>query len=223
MIKLAKSNSTVEASAAIYNRWILACYDFYVLTFSNYLVWKCPTTLIKKFYNDNISNNHLDIGVGTGYFLDKCQFPLPNPKITLLDLNPNCLQITAKRIARYQPKAYLANILNNFLLNNERFDSIGINYLLHCLPGNFSSKAAVFQNIKPYLNSGATVFGSTILGKHPKNFLAKQLLKIYNAKGIMGNNQDTRKDLEIVLSQHFNSYSIWEVGMVAFFVAKNMK
>jgi len=212
----------IAPSAAIYNRWVLSFYDFFVLVFSNYTVWQCPTSLIRELYNKNISNNHLDIGVGTGYFLDKCNFPYIEPKITLIDLNPNCLQIAAKRIARYRPKTYIADIFDRLPLTNERFDSASLNYLLHCLPGNFSNKAIVFKNINPYLNPGATVFGSTILGKKSKSFLAKQLIKLYNAKGIMGNEQDTREDLETVLSQNFDSYSVWEVGSVAFFVGKKV-
>ncbi len=184
------------------------------------MVWQCPTSSIKELYNKNISNNHLDIGVGTGYFLDKCHFSSLEPKITLIDLNPNCLRITAKRIARYRPKTFIADIFKPLPLTTERFDSVGLNYLLHCLPGNLSSKAIVFKNIAPHLNPGATVFGSTILGKEPKSFLAKQLIKIYNAKNIMGNAQDTRDNLESVLRQYFDSYSIWEVGSVAFFVGK---
>jgi ubiquinone/menaquinone biosynthesis C-methylase UbiE len=212
---------SIAPSAAIYNRLVLYIYDFYVLGFSNSMVWKCPSSLIKEFYNEHLSHNHLDIGVGTGYFLDKCVFPEPQPKIKLMDLNPNCLQIAAKRIERYKPSFQVADILKPLPLTHEHFDSVGLNYLLHCLPGNLLRKSdVVFKHIKPYLNPGATVFGTTILGQNPTNFLAKRLLKIYNKKGIMGNAHDTREDLEKALSNHFDSHTIWEVGSVAFFVAK---
>lgn len=208
-------------SAALYNKWALAFYDLYVLGFSNRFVWRCPTPFIRELYNKNLSSHHLDIGVGTGYFLDKCQFPSSQPKITLVDLNPNSLEVTAQRIARYQPKTVVADIFQPLPFTTERFDSVGLNYLLHCLPGNLLEKAVVFKNIAPYLNPGATVFGSTILSKNPQNTLAKKLLKLYNAKGFFGNLADTREDLETALGLNFQSYDIREVGSVALFVGKN--
>ena len=86
--------------AAVYNRAVLAAYDAFVVGFSNRVAWKCPSRLLVGFYNENVSAEHLDVGVGTGYFLDKCRFPVSSPRLTLVDLNPNCLRITAKRVCR---------------------------------------------------------------------------------------------------------------------------
>ena len=155
--KQQRNKHSIAPSAAIYSHLALSFYDFYVLLFSNYLVWKCPTSLIKEFYNKNVSSNHLDIGVGTGYFLDKCKFPTTKPNITLMDLNPNCLESAAKRIARYQPQTCVADIFKRLPLTNERFDSVGLNYLFHCLPGNFLKKASIFKNID-FFQPSATVF-----------------------------------------------------------------
>jgi hypothetical protein len=71
------------AGAAIYGNITLAIYDFFVLGFSNRLAWKCPASEMLTFYNEHVSANHLDVGVGTGYFLDKCSFPAINPHIAL--------------------------------------------------------------------------------------------------------------------------------------------
>jgi hypothetical protein len=46
-------------------------------------------------YDSNITANHLDVGVGTGYFLERearhqggrCQFSSSAPRIALMDLN----------------------------------------------------------------------------------------------------------------------------------------
>jgi len=46
---------------------LLSGYDLWVLGFSNTFVWRCPTRLLLEFYNEHISGNHLDVGVGTGY------------------------------------------------------------------------------------------------------------------------------------------------------------
>ncbi|MDJ0799996.1 MAG: hypothetical protein QNJ51_24845 [Calothrix sp. MO_167.B12] len=56
--------------AAIYSKSLLLIYDFFVLGLSNTFCWQCPTKLILNFYNQHISDKHLDVGVGSGYFLD---------------------------------------------------------------------------------------------------------------------------------------------------------
>lgn len=208
-----------EPGVAIYSRPMLFIYDFYVLGFSNTFAWRCPSRRILDFYNKHISANHLDVGVGTGYFLDKCQFPTPDPKITLVDLNNNSLQVTEKRLRRYNPRAYVANVLDPLQLEPDKHDSIGLNYLLHCLPGNIRTKGIVFKNLKPLLNvSGGVIFGTTLLGQNVNpNLLAKTLMRIYNSKGIFSNTHDNLEDLVSVLQENFREYSVEVVGCVAFF------
>ena len=71
--------------ATIYSKPLLSIYDLYVLGFSSNFVWQCPSRLILDFYNEHISGNHLDMGIGTGYFIDKCKFPIPHPTSALGD------------------------------------------------------------------------------------------------------------------------------------------
>jgi ubiquinone/menaquinone biosynthesis C-methylase UbiE len=212
------STTSAEAGAAIYSKRILSVYDLGVIRLSNQFAWRCPAHLILDFYNENISANHLDVGVGTGYFLDKCRFPSSAPRIALLDLNPNSLNMTAKRLHRYQPTTCLANVLEPIQLNEPKFDSIALNYLLHCLPGKMQNKQPVFEYLKPYLNPGGVVFGTTILGLGIRpNYLAGRLMALYNAKGIFSNREDSLVDLEAILKRNFREYMTKVVGCVAFF------
>ena len=210
----------VEAGAAIYTRQTLAAYDFVVLKVSNSLAWQCPSELILDFYNQHISANHLDVGVGTGYFLDKCRFPSAVPNIHLLDLNPHSLEATANRLRRYQPTTQRANVLEPLKLD-AKFGSIALNYLLHCLPGTMRSKGAVFDHLKPLLQPGGVIFGTTILGVDEAdiqpNVLARLLLRLYNSSGVFGNRHDTLPDLESHLKANFRDVSTTLVGCVAFF------
>lgn len=208
----------IQSGAQIYSKPALFLYDFFVLKFSNSLAWKCPSRILLNLYNQHISTNHLDIGVGTGYFLDRCTF-LNTPKISLLDLNPNTLEVSARRIRRYQPQRHLADILKPISLDLT-FDSIAINFLLHCLPGDMLSKEIVFKNVRSLLNKNGVVFGATILGdKSQANFLAKKLLTIYNAKKIFSNSKDTLEDLALLLAKNFKQYSLKQQGHVALFSA----
>lgn len=215
-------NQEVEAGQAVYSRLVLAIYDLYVLGLSNHLIWKCPTRRILDNFNQHISGNHLDVGVGTGYLLDKCHFPVANPDVSLLDLNQNSLDVTAQRIARYQPQSYRHNIFEPLPLEAKHFDSISINYLLHCLPGNLESKAVVFDNLLAVLNPGGVIFGSTLLqGDTRRSWVAKRLMAIYNRKGIFSTREDNAVALEKILSEKFSSYSLEIVGCAAIFSAVN--
>lgn len=214
------TNSTTAAQP-IRNKPVISIYDLSVLWFSNTFVWQYPTRRMLTFYNEHISANHLDVGVGTGYFLDKCQFPTLSPRVMLLDINTINLQRTAQRIRRYQPVMHQANVLDPIDLGDRSFDSIGINYVLYCLPGDFMSKAVVFRSLKRYLNQGGTIFGTTILGKAlSQGTLARSFLKTYNQKGIFGNAEDTLSDLEHVLQAEFQEYTLDTVGCVAFFTGR---
>jgi 2-polyprenyl-3-methyl-5-hydroxy-6-metoxy-1,4-benzoquinol methylase len=208
----------VEAGQAIYSARTLAAYDFVVLGVSNRFIWKCPTPRLEAHYNRHVTANHLDVGVGTGYFLDRCRFPSPTPRVALMDLNPNSLDFASKRIERYQPKPYRKNVLEPITVDGERFDSAGVNYLLHCLPGSMESKAVAFDHLKTLLNPNGVLFGATLLqGGVPRNWLAKQLMAVYNKKGVFSNEQDTLEELTRTLKQRFRDVSVEVVGCAALF------
>lgn len=216
-----RTDADIRKGAAAYTPLALACYDMAVLGFSNSFVWQCPSRVLLDFYNQHVSANHLDIGVGTGYFLDRCRFPSTAPKIALFDLNPHSLAKSAKRLRRYNPSCYVGNALQRVDIGMSGFGSISLNYLLHCLPGDLASKSIVFENVKPLLRDGGVIFGSTILGEGVRhNPLAKRLMKIYNTKGIFSNLSDRQSDLEAGLKAHFDEDTIHIVGCVALFSAR---
>ncbi|MDE5106862.1 MAG: class I SAM-dependent methyltransferase [Trichodesmium sp. St17_bin3_1_1] len=212
------TNEQLEASQAIYTKQTLALYDLTVLAISSRLAWKCPTKRLLKHYNQMVTANHLDVGVGTGYFLDRCKFPSQTPRVALMDLNSNTLEFTSRRIARYNPKTYCRNILDPINLNVEKFDSVGINYVLHCVPGNLKTKSVALDYLKALMNPNAVLFGSTILqGGVSINWLAKRLMASYNKKGIFSNQHDNLEDLKSALNQRFKDISVEVIGCVALF------
>lgn len=208
----------VEAGQAVYTKSLLAYYDLLVLGFSNRLVWRCPSTHLLALYNRHVTSNHLDVGVGTGFFLDRCRFPTDRPRLALMDLNTTCLDAASRRLARYRPEVYRANVLDPIHIDASPFDSIGLNYLLHCLPGTIRTKSAVFRHLKTLLNPGGTMFGSTLLhgGVH-RNWAAKRLMALYNSKGIFTNDQDDLEGLRAVLAENLTGVTIEVVGCAALF------
>jgi len=213
------SETQTAAGAAIYNKLVLSIYDFYVLAFSNQFAWRCSSKDILDVYNQHITNNHLDVGVGTGYFLDHCRFPSDSPKLALLDLNPNSLKVTAACLQRYKPDVYQADVLSPLPPEIKNFGSIGLNYVLHCLPGTMASKGIAFEHLKPCLSSDGVLFGHTILGKGVEhNGLGRRLMNTYNKQGIFSNDQDSLEDLEDQLEKHFHKHTVQMKGCVASFV-----
>ena len=208
----------IDAGQAVYTKLNLAMYDLWVIGISNHFIWQCPSSYLLDFYNQHISGNHLDIGVGTGFFLDKCIFPIPNPRIVLMDLNPNSLEVTSRRVSRYNPVPYQVNILDPINLNLQGFDSVGLNYLLHCLPGTITTKSIVFKNLRPLLNPGGVIFGSTILNTGVKpSFIAQNFMNFYNRVQIFDNKNDSLEELKKIMSENFAEYSVKVMGCVALF------
>ena len=69
-----------HAGQAVYSPFVLTLYDMGVLGLSCRWLWRCPASILLAHYQQNISDNHLDVGVGSGYFLDKVNFPALNPR-----------------------------------------------------------------------------------------------------------------------------------------------
>ncbi|GAC1447981.1 MAG: class I SAM-dependent methyltransferase [Isosphaeraceae bacterium] len=211
----------VDAGKAVYSKAVLALYDTLVLGLTNHLVWRCPTSRLLDLYNSQVSGNHLEVGVGTGYFLDRCQFPTPQPRLVLLDLNPNCLDLTGRRVSRYHPRIVVHNLLEPIPYQGDGFGSVGMNYVLHCLPGPMHEKAIVFDHLRSLVRPGGTIFGATLLSEGVRRgFLARRLMQAYNARGIFSNSLDRLDELQEALSTRFEVSTVQVVGCAALFFAR---
>lgn len=215
------SDEDVRAGQAVYTRRGLRLYDFIVHGLSNRFVWRCPTQGLVAHYNRHVTANHLDVGVGTGYFLERCRFPPGAPRIALLDINRNSLDFAAGRIARHRPETYLRNVLEPLSIDAAPFDSVGLNYVLHCLPGTIEAKAVALDHLKAAMNADAVLFGSTLLqGGVPRGRLARRLMAFYNRKGIFSNRDDDLDGLKAALNQRFRDVAIEVAGCAALFSAR---
>ncbi len=209
-----------RAGQAVYSPAVLRLYDAWVLGFSNRFLWRCPTSELRALYDRNVAASHLDIGVGTGYFLDRVRFPVAAPRITLVDLNANSLQAAAHRIRRYRPHTVMANALAPLPLDRA-FGSVGLCYLLHCLPGDMAAKCKVFDGVAAVVVPGGRVFGATIVqGDAPRSWAAQALMDAYTARGIFSNAGDTFDGLTRELTRRFDDVRVMRRGCVAIFEAR---
>lgn len=215
---MSKLAAEVEAGQAVYTMRMLRAYDFAVHGVSARFIWKCPASRLMQHYDEHVTANHLDVGVGTGLFLDRCRFPSPAPRIALMDLNPNTLHYASRRIARYRPEVYRRNVLEPIAVEASPFDSVGVSYLLHCVPGSFASKGVVFDHLKALMNPNGVLFGATLLqGGVTRSPLARRLMAAYNRRGIFSNTDDDLDGLRHALHQRFRDVSVEVVGCAALF------
>ena len=211
----------VKAGSAMYSRFVLSIYDLWFLQYNCRLFWECPARCLLDLYNQHVSSNHLDTGVGTGYFLDKCKFPGADVRLALMDLNPNTLRVAGKRLSRYNPEVYRGSVTEPFALNAPAFDSIGMLNLLHCIPGNIRTKAVVLEHAKEVMKPGASLFGSTILYEGVRrSALATFAIKYANKRGYMANMRDSLEDLRESLRAIFSDSSVKVIGCEALFWAR---
>jgi ubiquinone/menaquinone biosynthesis C-methylase UbiE len=215
------SSRTPWSGQALFTKAFLSVYDWFALGFSCRFVWQCPPGNVLKLYDEYISRNHLDVGVGTGYFLDRCRFPIEQPRLVLVDINPDSLAMAQKRLKRYHPRVYRRDILEPLCIDTPGFDSIGLSLLLHCLPGTMDMKGKAFQNIMPLLNPGGVVFGTTFLFEGVKrNPLASYTFWLANRLGFMTNKQDSLDGLDQNLKKYFSESHIELHGCGALFWAR---
>ena len=213
-----------HAGQAVYTRTTLAFYDLVVLGVSNPLIWRCPTRRILAHYDRHVTSAHLDVGVGTGWYLDRCRFPGTAPRIGLMDRNPHSLATASQRLARYHPEIYRLDVLRPLGTEPKPFQSIGLTYLLHCLPGTVAEKAVAIDNLLPWLAPGGVMFGATLLsGGVARSRAAHGLMRLYNRKGIFANEADDLQGLRKALEQRFAEVEISVIGCAALFVARGDK
>ncbi|MFC0540624.1 class I SAM-dependent methyltransferase [Kutzneria chonburiensis] len=210
--------AVLHGDAAIYTRSVLAIYDPIALGVMCPLVWKCSPRVMLSFYNRNVRGRHLDIGPGTGIFLDRCAFPVPNPSVVVADLNQNVLDTVRERIARYHPETLVRDALLPLDLGERRFESVGLLSVLHCLPGTMADKAVVFDNVRGHVEPGGRIFGGTVLGDGPNHTrLMRWMIGKYNQAGSFANDGDRLAQLHTELGRRFDDYRIYLHGAMAFF------
>lgn len=202
------------ARASIYNGLTLRLYDLGVLGLTNSLIWRCPTKLLVEHYRKQVGAAHLDIGPGTGYYLER----VDARSISLLDLNDSSLSAAAERIESQAEVFALRQSFFDPIDSNLTFDSIGLNFLMHCIPD--SHKWTRLAELCEHLAPGGTIFGSTVIPDRAEaNAVAVFLNGIYNRLGVFGNSEDTSSDITKSL-QGLSHVQVERVGQVILFSAQ---
>lgn len=201
-----------------YTSSFLRIYDPLVLGFFGRFVWRCPTGRLVEHYHEHIGRRHLDVGPGTGYFLERARLR-EGAEVTLLDPNADVLAHASRRLAHLTPTTVQADVLKPLPVD-ERFDSAAMNYVWHCLPGPLSRKSSAVHNVAAVLEEDGVLFGATVLaepGLH--SWFSRTAMRINNRRGIFDNLEDTADDLRGVLNECFQRVDMEVAGTVAIFAA----
>jgi SAM-dependent methyltransferase len=218
------ADETVEPTSGraeheIYTRRFLSIYDAVILGFYLRWVWRCPRAVLAERYRVLTGARHLDVGPGTGYFLDGADLP-EETAITLLDPNPDVLAHAAQRLARHEPDMVQADACEPLPVTG-LFESAALNLVLHCIDGA-ERKAAAIRHVAATLDADGVLFGASVLGSSDVHGrLGRTVLPVLNRRGIFSNLADTAAGLRELLEQSFHDVTLERVGAVAVFTARN--
>lgn len=207
-----------------YNQVILELYDLLILRLSSTVVWRCSTSHLILLYSHHLSRRHLELGVGTGYLLQRGVFPSHSIDLLLLDCNPRVLRHALRRLARYAPKGLALDLMQPEWPDLPKQQSIGLNYVWHGVQGTPEQRGALFGRLAQLLMSDGVLFGATVRGVHPHmSALARLASQRWLDGGLFNNQGDTPERLTEYLSRYFAEVNVWLQGEVILFVAKQPK
>jgi hypothetical protein len=196
----------------------LHLYDPLIMNGLAPFIWDCPSARLVDHYREHLTPNHADVGVGTGYCLARAGVTLK--RLALVDLQPHCLEYTARRLARFRPECHVRNVLHPVGSLGPAFDSVGLNGVLHCLPGTLRDKARVFDHLAPLMRPGTTIFGCTLVSDPvPLRRRRRAVHALLNAWRVVANRDDRIADLRAALEARYVDCRIHIEGCFALFSA----
>jgi SAM-dependent methyltransferase len=203
-----------------YTPFFLRIYDPLILGVFTRFIWRCPATRLVEGYRQHIRPGHLDVGPGTGYFLERAGLADGSP-VTLLDPNLHVLDHASRRLQRLHIATVEADVCKPLPLDGQ-FASAAMNGVIHCLPGPRSRKAAAVANVAAVLAPSGVFFGSSILGTSGSHTrLSRSVLTSNNRRGIFDNLGDSQEALREILEASFVRVDLETIGSMAVFAASD--
>jgi hypothetical protein len=210
-------------SQRYFNSLTLFFYDFILYGIVSRFAWGSSTQRLDAHYRTYASANHLEVGVGTGYLLNRVVFASNRPRVALMDLSVACLERARRKVARHAPAIYIQNLLEPVRAAIPAFDSISVNYVMHCIPGGFKEKGVALAHLAPLLSAQGVLSGTTVLSEGvAKNLLARPAMWLLNLLGVFNNRRDSAQDLKIFPAQNFQVLEFEVVGVTAYFAVRKL-
>ena len=127
-----------------------------------------------------------------------------------------------------QPDQYPSSLFSPLTPLHGKFQSVGANFLFHCLHGSsLYDKIHAFRNCASLIHPKEGVFfGSTILGKEMledetnAGETAMRVLRDFNTVGVFGNMGDSLQDLEDIFLDMFEDVDVSRIGYCGVWTAR---
>ena len=201
-----------------YTPFFLTIYDPLILGVFTRLIWRCPTSRLVEGYRQNIRSEHLDVGPGTGYFLERAGLAAGSP-VTLLDPNRHVLDHASRRLQRLDITTVEADVLKPLPIAGP-FASAAMSGVIHFLPGPPSRKAAAVVNVAAVLAPTGVLFGSLDLGTTERQPAWHEACSAATTGGASSTTSATpRRGLARSSGHRSNGWSVETVGSMTIFAA----
>ncbi len=201
-----------------YTPLVLRLYDPLVVGPVARYVWRTPISRLVDRYREHIRDRHLDVGPGTGYFIDRSGLR-DGSRVTILDPNPNVLEHASRRLERLDITAVEADVGKPLPVDGP-FASAALHMVIHCLRGPRERKVQAVANVAAVLAPDGILFGATILGETgPHTWLARRVLHLFNRQGGFDNLEDSEEALREILGASFEDVEVESLGSAAAFAA----
>jgi SAM-dependent methyltransferase len=183
-------------------------------------VWRVPEGPILGNYQRNIRDGHLDVGPGTGWFINRSGLG-DGARVTIMDPNPTVLEFASARLGRFDIDVVEADVCKPLPMPGH-YQSAALNLVIHCLPGPQSRKAGAIANVAAVLAPDGVLFGATVLGEAgPHTWLSRRVLHAFNRRGAFDNLDDSETAVREMLEASFRQVDLEIAGSVAIFSARD--
>ncbi|WP_052745506.1 class I SAM-dependent methyltransferase [Allosalinactinospora lopnorensis] len=174
-------------------------------------VWGVPNGLLHTLLAAHAGEEHVEVGVGNGYFPARLPSWSPLRTLHLLDVNPACMSLTARRLrGRFNLVEHAQNAVNPWdSIAEASVDSVGCFMTLHAIKrASMAELAPLVAQAHRVLKTGGRFIGCTIVchgaGVHVTG-RARRLIEHYNASGVFFNATDSVEKLRALLAEPFGA------------------
>lgn len=216
-----KVSRHLGSGGALHRRAAPGVYDLLVGNLANSYAWRCDRERVLALYQDNMSARHLDVGPGTGWYLERSV--TAGSDVTLMDTNSRSLHVAGKRLVSVGAHVSVveADAREPLPRGLSGFGSVGLTFVVQGLPGDWKDKGLAFTYLAAGLRANGVLFGATVLGRcADRNLVAAALLVAGNSVGAFHNSGDDEQGLRAALERAFHQVEVRVVGAVALFAAR---
>lgn len=219
------SGETVVRGTWIYATPVLGLYDRLVPGLLKPQVWQCPSSRLVEQYRRNCGPVHVDLGPGTGFYLERQMSEREFSRLVLVDARESCLRHAGRRLQAAKPERVRLDMTCQqppLRIPVESADSVAASFLIHCLPRGLADAGALAGEAARLIGQRGVFFGSTLLPQPAASRLvSRSCTSLFNRIGIFGNRDDSRRGLVSLLESRFARVQIEMAGCVALFRADN--